>query len=121
MAGGVPARSGIESISLWVLLGVRFLTGWLSGMLGVGGGFIRMPALVYILGCPTVVAVGTDLFEIFFRRTGCSPTPSRGTSTWCWYWRSSLAPPWGRSSGRPPRARPVDPCGSVSGASPLWA
>ena len=35
-------------------------------MLGVGGGFIRMPALVYILGCPTVVAVGTDLFEIVF-------------------------------------------------------
>ncbi|HQT93402.1 MAG TPA: sulfite exporter TauE/SafE family protein, partial [Thermoanaerobaculaceae bacterium] len=41
-------------------------TGLLSGMLGVGGGFIRMPALVYILGCPTVVAVGTDLFEIMF-------------------------------------------------------
>ena len=32
-------------------------TGFLSGMLGVGGGFIRMPALVYIMGCPTVVAV----------------------------------------------------------------
>lgn len=61
----LPA-SGIESISLWVILGVGFLTGFLSGMLGVGGGFIRMPALVYILGCPTVVAVGTDLFEIVF-------------------------------------------------------
>jgi uncharacterized membrane protein YfcA len=61
----LPA-SGIESISLWVILGVGFATGLLSGMLGVGGGFIRMPALVYILGCPTVVAVGTDLFEIMF-------------------------------------------------------
>jgi uncharacterized membrane protein YfcA len=58
--------SGIEEISLWVILVVGFLTGLLSGMLGVGGGFIRMPALVYILGCPTVVAVGTDLFEIMF-------------------------------------------------------
>lgn len=58
--------SGIEAISLWVILVVGFLTGFLSGMLGVGGGFIRMPALVYILGCPTVVAVGTDLFEIMF-------------------------------------------------------
>ncbi len=58
--------SGIEAISLWVILVVGFLTGLLSGMLGVGGGFIRMPALVYILGCPTVVAVGTDLFEIMF-------------------------------------------------------
>ena len=61
----LPA-SGIESISLWVILAVCFFTGLLSGMLGVGGGFIRMPALVYILGCPTVVAVGTDLFEIMF-------------------------------------------------------
>ncbi len=61
----LPA-SGIESISLWVILAIGFATGVLSGMLGVGGGFIRMPALVYILGCPTVVAVGTDLFEIMF-------------------------------------------------------
>jgi uncharacterized membrane protein YfcA len=61
----LPA-SGIESVSLWVILGIGFVTGFLSGMLGVGGGFIRMPALVYILGCPTVVAVGTDLFEIMF-------------------------------------------------------
>jgi uncharacterized membrane protein YfcA len=61
----LPA-SGIEAISLWVILGIGFTTGFLSGMLGVGGGFIRMPALVYILGCPTVVAVGSDLFEIMF-------------------------------------------------------
>jgi len=61
----LPA-SGIECISLWVILGIGFATGFLSGMLGVGGGFIRMPALVYIIGCPTVVAVGTDLFEIMF-------------------------------------------------------
>jgi uncharacterized protein len=61
----LPA-SGIESMSLWVIIGIGFSTGLLSGMLGVGGGFIRMPALVYIMGCPTVVAVGTDLFEIMF-------------------------------------------------------
>ena len=61
----LPA-SGIEAVSLWVILAIGFLTGLLSGMLGVGGGFIRMPALVYMLGCPTVVAVGTDLFEIMF-------------------------------------------------------
>jgi uncharacterized membrane protein YfcA len=61
----LPA-SGIESVSLWIILGIGFVTGFLSGMLGVGGGFIRMPALVYILGCPTVVAVGSDLFEIVF-------------------------------------------------------
>jgi uncharacterized membrane protein YfcA len=58
--------SGIESISLWTVLGVGFITGILSGTLGVGGGFIRMPLLVYVLGIPTHVAVGTDLFEIVF-------------------------------------------------------
>lgn len=58
--------SGIESISIWSVLGVGLFTGVLSGMLGVGGGFIRMPMLVYVLGIPTHVAVGTDLFEIIF-------------------------------------------------------
>jgi uncharacterized membrane protein YfcA len=57
-------QSGIGSISLWVVLGVGFITGVLSGLLGVGGGFIRMPLLIYVLGVPTHVAVGTDLFEI---------------------------------------------------------
>jgi len=56
--------SGIESISLWVILGVSFLTGLLAGVLGVGGGFIRMPMMVYLIGVPTHVAVGTDLFEV---------------------------------------------------------
>jgi uncharacterized membrane protein YfcA len=58
--------SGISSISLWLILGVGFITGLLSGALGVGGGFIRMPLLVYVIGLPTHVAVGTDLFEIVF-------------------------------------------------------
>jgi uncharacterized membrane protein YfcA len=59
----LPA-SGIASISLWVVLGVGFITGLLAGVLGVGGGFVRMPLLVYLVGVPTHVAVGTDLFEI---------------------------------------------------------
>ncbi len=58
--------SGIESISIWMVIGVGFFTGILSGSLGVGGGFIRMPMLVYVLGIPTHIAVGTDLFEIIF-------------------------------------------------------
>jgi uncharacterized membrane protein YfcA len=56
--------SGIESISLWVVLGVGFFTGLLAGVLGVGGGFVRMPMMVYLVGVPTHVAVGTDLFEV---------------------------------------------------------
>jgi nucleotide-binding universal stress UspA family protein len=53
-------------ISLWIILGVGALTGFLAGFLGVGGGFIRMPALLYLVGSPTKVAVGTDLFEVMF-------------------------------------------------------
>jgi uncharacterized membrane protein YfcA len=56
--------SGIAAISLWVVLGVGLFTGLLAGSLGVGGGFVRMPLLVYVVGVPTHVAVGTDLFEI---------------------------------------------------------
>jgi len=59
----LPA-SGIESISVWVVLGVSLVTGLLAGVLGVGGGFVRMPMMVYLIGVPTHVAVGTDLFEI---------------------------------------------------------
>jgi len=50
--------------SAWLPIFVSFLTGWLAGILGIGGGLIRMPSLIYILGCPTHVAVGTDLFEV---------------------------------------------------------
>ena len=50
--------------SLWLPIFVSFMTGWLAGILGIGGGLIRMPSLIYFVGCPTHVAVGTDLFEV---------------------------------------------------------
>jgi len=56
--------SGIQEISLWAILGVSFVGGVFSGFLGGGAGYIRMPAMVYLLGVPTHVAVGTDLFEV---------------------------------------------------------
>jgi uncharacterized membrane protein YfcA len=61
----VTIRGGI-AVSLWMILAVAFGTGVLSGFLGVGGGFIRMPAMFYLIGIPVPVAVGTDLFEIVF-------------------------------------------------------
>ena len=48
----------------WLPISISFATGWLAGILGIGGGLIRMPALIYFIGCPTHVAVGTDLFEV---------------------------------------------------------
>ena len=56
--------SGVDSISLWIILFVAFVGGVFSGFLGGGAGYIRMPSMVYVLGIPTHLAVGTDLFEI---------------------------------------------------------
>ena len=45
---------------------IGFFVGMLSAMMGVGGGFIMIPAMVYILGMSTNVVVGTSLFQIIF-------------------------------------------------------
>ena len=55
--------SGV-TISFWIIVLVSFIGGLFSGFLGGGAGYIRMPSLVYVLGIPTHLAVGTDLFEI---------------------------------------------------------
>jgi uncharacterized membrane protein YfcA len=57
-------ESGIERVSMWAIIIVAFVGGIFSGFLGGGAGYIRMPAMVYLLGVPTHVAVGTDLFEV---------------------------------------------------------
>jgi uncharacterized protein len=56
--------SGIARVSIWAILTVAFLGGFFSGFLGGGAGYIRMPCFIYLLGVPTHIAVGTDLFEI---------------------------------------------------------
>lgn len=55
--------SGVRC-SIWLPILVGLFTGVVAAVLGVGGGFIRLPALIYLIGCPTLVAVGTDLFEV---------------------------------------------------------
>ena len=45
---------------------IGFFVGILSALMGVGGGFIMIPAMVYILGMSTNVVVGTSLFQIIF-------------------------------------------------------
>jgi hypothetical protein len=62
----VRCRTARVVISMWVIVLVGVATGILAGFLGVGGGFIRVPALVYLVGVSTHVAVGTDLVEIVF-------------------------------------------------------
>ncbi|HBV99286.1 MAG: permease [Peptococcaceae bacterium BICA1-7] len=51
--------------SLWLALLVGFATGFLAGSIGVGG-FIGVPAMIYLLGVPTYVAAGTELFLAIF-------------------------------------------------------
>ena len=69
---GLPARStyitlkvsGIERISIFIPILVGFGIGFFAGLLGAGGGFILMPVLVFVVGIPTTVAIGTDLFQV---------------------------------------------------------
>ncbi len=57
--------SGLET-SVLVPLTVGGLVGVLAAVLGVGGGFIMVPAMIYLIGMPTQVVVGTSLFQILF-------------------------------------------------------
>jgi uncharacterized membrane protein YfcA len=40
--------------------------GWLTAIMGVGGGFLLVPALIYLLGMPTRIVIGTSVFQIVF-------------------------------------------------------
>ncbi len=53
------------TVSLWVLMPIGIATGYLAGTIGVGG-FIGVPAMIYVLGVPTAVAAGTELYLAMF-------------------------------------------------------
>ncbi|WP_439153944.1 sulfite exporter TauE/SafE family protein [Yoonia sp.] len=53
-------------ISVIPPLMVGLLVGVLAAIMGVGGGFIMVPAMIYLLGMPTKVVIGTSLFQIIF-------------------------------------------------------
>ncbi len=67
---GLPLKMRFRRSKLYIsaLLpaGVGVLVGVLSAIMGVGGGFIMVPAMIYLLGMPTAVVVGTSLFQIIF-------------------------------------------------------
>lgn len=71
--------SDIDSVSIWIIFIIFLFTGFLSGFLGVGGGFIIMPALVYLIGLPTTVAIGTSLITVLFSGAyGCFTYAMKG-------------------------------------------
>ncbi len=57
-------RSDLADISVWVPLAMGFGVGILTGLMGVGGGFINFPLLIYVLGVPTHVAIGTSALQV---------------------------------------------------------
>ncbi|EDM73479.1 integral membrane protein, putative [Roseobacter sp. AzwK-3b] len=67
---GLPFKMRFRTSGLYIsvipplLVGVS--VGILAAIMGVGGGFIMVPAMIYLLGMPTKVVVGTSLFQIIF-------------------------------------------------------
>ncbi|RBI58384.1 sulfite exporter TauE/SafE family protein [halophilic archaeon] len=59
----VTLRGGVR-VSATIIFAVGLAIGILSGFLGVGGGFLLMPAMMYGLGVPAAIAVGTDILQI---------------------------------------------------------
>ena len=67
---GLPFKTRFKVSKLYisalppVVLGA--LVGLMSGVMGVGGGFVMVPILIYLLRVPTNVAIGTSLFQVIF-------------------------------------------------------
>ncbi|MDT8326361.1 MAG: sulfite exporter TauE/SafE family protein [Roseovarius sp.] len=67
---GLPFKMRFRTSGLYISvippLIVGVAVGILAAIMGVGGGFIMVPAMIYLLGMPTKVVVGTSLFQIIF-------------------------------------------------------
>lgn len=67
---GLPFKMKFRASGLYISvippLLVGALVGVLAAIMGVGGGFVMVPAMIYLLGMPTKVVIGTSLFQIIF-------------------------------------------------------
>ena len=67
---GLPFKMRFRRSKLYISailpLSIGGFVGVLAAIMGVGGGFIMVPAMIYFLGMPTSVVVGTSLFQIIF-------------------------------------------------------
>ena len=67
---GLPFKMRFRKSKLYISallpLTLGFFVGILSAIMGVGGGFIMVPAMIYLMGMPTSVVIGTSLFQIIF-------------------------------------------------------
>jgi len=69
----LPFKMKFRVSGLYISVIPPLMVGWavgvLAGIMGVGGGFIMVPAMIYTLGMPTKVVIGTSLFQIIFVAT----------------------------------------------------
>jgi uncharacterized membrane protein YfcA len=67
---GLPLKMKFRASGLYISvippLMIGAAVGFLAAIMGVGGGFIMVPAMIYLLGMPTKVVIGTSLFQIIF-------------------------------------------------------
>ena len=67
---GLPLKTRFRRSRLYISallpIGLGFVVGIFSAILGIGGGFIMVPAMIYMLGMPTAVVPGTSLLQIIF-------------------------------------------------------
>ena len=67
---GLPFKIRFKTSKLYISaippLFLGFVIGILASIMGVGGGFILIPAMIYVLGMPTKVVIGTSLYQIMF-------------------------------------------------------
>ena len=73
-------RSGVK-ISAILPVCVGIFAGVLVSLMGIGGGFVMIPAMIYILGMPTSVVIGTSLFQIVFITANVTILQSVSTHT----------------------------------------
>ncbi len=59
-------RQSMIYISILMPIGIGIIVGFLASFMGVGGGFVMVPAMIYLFGMGTVTAIGTSLFQIVF-------------------------------------------------------
>ena len=65
---GLPLKRRFPHSKLYISaippVGIGALVGWLTAIMGVGGGFVMVPAMIYLLRMPTRLVIGTSAFQI---------------------------------------------------------
>lgn len=67
---GLPLKQRFPASRLYISaippIAIGIFVGWLTAIMGIGGGFLLVPALIYLLGMPTRIVIGTSVFQVVF-------------------------------------------------------